>query len=634
MSAKSPTYVVVITVCIVGGILLIVTLIGVLVYCQRREKIKENALKMTMAMALNTIEDNEPLRPSNALPNAAHLRIIKDTEIRRGSTLGYGAFGVVYKGVWAVDGENSSKIPVAIKVLRNDTTTNNSKEFLSEAYIMASVDHPNLLKLLAVCMTSQMMLITQLMPLGCLLDFVRKNHDKIGSKTLLNWCTQIARGMAYLEEKRLVHRDLAARNVLVQKPSCVKITDFGLAKLLDINEEEYKAAGGKMPIKWLALECIQHRIFTHKSDVWAFGVTVWELLTFGGRPYDNVPARDVPELLEKGERLPQPNIATIDVYMIMIKCWMLDAESRPCFKELEDEFSKMALDPGRYLIIPGDRFMRLQGGLSTPLSDRDMVRSLASENIEISESDDYMHQPKSRVPFHGTGMTSLSGITSVSPTPDKYWHSTQPITSDGSSMYPNSQNQFNHKLLRYNQGMHRHFDPNLQGTQSDISSIKYCGDSLKLRETDIGSDEYDSSGKSQHAQVGNLKLELPVDEDDYLMPSPQHAQGASAYLDLKNTTDHASNPNLFQNYSDLFQNNIDNPEYLMGNEAPPEQTIGLPDVSDFVVPPSPGTADGAKGPYLPQKSSEEESDHECYNDFDRLRRELQPLQKNKDGAIV
>lgn len=79
----------------------------------------------------------------------------------------------------------------------------------------------------------------------------------------------------------------------------------------------------QMPIKWLALECIQHRIFTHKSDVWAFGVTVWELLMYGGRPYENVPAREVPDLLEKGERLPQPPICTIDVYMIMIKCQYL-----------------------------------------------------------------------------------------------------------------------------------------------------------------------------------------------------------------------------------------------------------------------------------------------------------------------
>lgn len=324
-------------------------------YC-RKIKVKENAVKMTLA--LTGLEDNEPLRPTNVKPNLAKLIMVKESEMRKGGILGYGAFGTVFKGVWIPEGENI-KIPVAIKVLREGTSANSSKEFLEEAYIMATVEHPNLLQLLAVCMTSQMMLITQLMPLGCLLDFVRTNREKIGSKALLNWSTQIARGMSYLEEKRLVHRDLAARNVLVQTPNLIKITDFGLAKLLDINEDEYKAAGGKMPIKWLALECIQHRIFTHKSDVWAFGVTVWELLTYGGRPYENVSARDVPELLEKGDRLPQPNICSIEVYMIMIKCWMLDAESRPGFNELADEFAKMARDPGRYLAIPGDKFMRL-----------------------------------------------------------------------------------------------------------------------------------------------------------------------------------------------------------------------------------------------------------------------------------
>lgn len=346
---------------ILGGVIGCVTLLGVFLACfgyhwHQRAKSKENTAKMTMVMS--GYEDSEPLRPSHVKPNLAKLRIVKEAELRRGGILGYGAFGTVYKGVWVPEGENV-KIPVAIKVLREGTGSNTNREILDEAYIMASVEHPNLLQLLAVCMTSQMMLVTQLMPLGCLLDYVRNNRDKIGSKPLLNWCSQIARGMAYLEERRLVHRDLAARNVLVQNPACVKITDFGLAKLLDINEDEYKAAGGKMPIKWLALECIQHRIFTHKSDVWAFGVTVWELLTYGGRPYENVPAREVPDLLEKGERLPQPPTCTIDVYMIMIKCWMLDAESRPSFKELADEFAKMARDPGRYLVIPGDKLMRL-----------------------------------------------------------------------------------------------------------------------------------------------------------------------------------------------------------------------------------------------------------------------------------
>lgn len=95
------------------------------------------------------------------------------------------------------------------------------------------------------------------------------------------------------------------------------------------------------------------------NNILFVGVTLWELLTYGGRPYEHVPARDVPELLEKGERLPQPQICTIDVYMTMVKCWVLDADSRPSFKELADEFAKMARDPGRYLVIPGDRWLRL-----------------------------------------------------------------------------------------------------------------------------------------------------------------------------------------------------------------------------------------------------------------------------------
>ncbi|KAJ8252758.1 hypothetical protein GJAV_G00205240 [Gymnothorax javanicus] len=177
-------------------------------------------------------------------------------------------------------------------------------------------------------------------------------------------------GMMYLEERRLVHRDLAARNVLVKSPNHIKITDFGLARLLEANEKEYNADGGKvrsdrvvrvrgwMPIKWMALECIHYRKFTHQSDVWSYGVTVWELMTFGGKPYDGIPTCEIPEILEKGERLPQPPICTIDVYMVMVKCWMIDADSRPRFRELGTEFCRMARDPQRYLVIQGDDSMK------------------------------------------------------------------------------------------------------------------------------------------------------------------------------------------------------------------------------------------------------------------------------------
>ena len=314
--------------------------------------ISENAFGFGLA--------HEPLRPTNISPNLAQLNVVKESALRlHDHPLGCGAFGTVFRGFWEPEGEKA-KVPVAIKVLNDEARTNQSK-ILDEAKTMASLDHPHLLPLLAICMTSQVMLVTPLMPLGCLLDYVRTNKYKIGSKPLLNWCTQIAKGMAYLEERRLIHRDLAARNILVQTPHSIKITDFGLAEFLDYNEEEYNAKGGRMPIKWLAIECIREKKFTHKSDVWAYGVTVWELLTYGEKPYGTKRAEEVPDLLEKGERLPQPQATgcSIEVYMLLIKCWMVDAESRPSFKDLAKEFARMARDPARFLCIEGDKLMRL-----------------------------------------------------------------------------------------------------------------------------------------------------------------------------------------------------------------------------------------------------------------------------------
>ncbi|KAG7169351.1 Epidermal growth factor receptor-like, partial [Homarus americanus] len=590
-----------------GCVFLLCTFLAVFCYLWwQRNKTKEAALKMTMTMM--PYDDNEPLKPTNIKPNLAKLRIVKEAELRKGGILGYGAFGTVYKGVWVPEGENV-KIPVAIKVLREGTGTNVNKEILEEAYIMASVDHPNLLQLLAVCMTTQIMLVTQLMPLGCLLDYVRNNKDKIGSKPLLNWCTQIARGMTYLEDRRLVHRDLAARNVLVQTPNCVKITDFGLAKLLDYNEDEYKAAGGKMPIKWLALECIQHRIFTHKSDVWAFGVTVWEILAYGGRPYEDIPAREVPDLLEKGERLPQPAICTIDVYMLMIRCWMLDAESRPSFRELAEEFAKMARDPGRFLVIPGDKLMRLPS--YTPQDERELIRSLSSaiegEGI-VMAAEEYL-QPKYSGGSIGLTATTTTSSTSTSDptTPVKktagYAIGTGAEYISGRAESP----QNRHNLQR--ERKYAHLEAGAVGSpgqrpRGDSLTSRYCSDPLKMLGKDVGDDDC-FNGHSPPAStpgygwVGDLRLDLPVDEDDYLMPSPQSSGLATIgpshqhYMDLMPDApdgrrhDHnqpcgfkGSNGTIGQQWVGM-----DNPEYHMmnaraqmyaGRRIHPQQTVGVP----------------------------------------------------------
>uniref|UniRef100_A0A3P8PEB9 Receptor protein-tyrosine kinase n=1 Tax=Astatotilapia calliptera TaxID=8154 RepID=A0A3P8PEB9_ASTCA len=361
----------------VGGVVLFIILLALLVfYLRRQKKLKR---KETMRRILQEHELVEPLTPSGASPNQAQMRILKETELKKLRVLGSGAFGTVYKGIWAPDGENV-KIPVAIKVLRENTSPKANKEILDEAYVMAGVASPYVCRLLGICLTSTVQLVTQLMPYGCLLDYVRENKDRIGSQFLLNWCVQIAKGMSYLEEVRLVHRDLAARNVLVKNPNHVKITDFGLARLLDIDETEYHADGGKVPIKWMALESILHRKFTHQSDVWSYGVTVWELMTFGSKPYDTIPARDIPEVLEGGERLPQPLICTIDVYMIMVKCWMIDPESRPRFKGLVNDFSAMARDPTRYVVIQNDEEM----SKCSPV-DSEFYRMLLREDENIGE---------------------------------------------------------------------------------------------------------------------------------------------------------------------------------------------------------------------------------------------------------
>ncbi|XP_071822381.1 epidermal growth factor receptor-like isoform X3 [Apostichopus japonicus] len=413
---------------VAGAVLLIAVIMIICFLIYRVSKQEMVYVDYTSNIPMNNLdEERDPMTPSGVSPNQAILTIIKETHLKRGNVLGSGAFGTVYKGLWIPDGEPKVRIPVAIKILR-DVSSQAAEEFLEEAKVMASVDHPCLLRLLCVCMAGEITLITQLMPLGALLDYIRQHKEKIGSHHLLRWSHQIAEGMVYLEEKHLIHRDLAARNVLVQTPGQVKITDFGLAKFLNVDENVYKAQGGKMPIKWLALESIQYRRFSHKSDVWSFGVTLWEIMTFGGKPYDGVKARDVPELLVKGERLQQPPICTIDVYMLMVKCWLEDENSRPSFQQLSDELMNMLQDPQRYLVVQHDSE---SDALPSP-NPSDFYKSLISEGMEgaapelLMDADEYLqpmgqmkenytYQPSQGFAFPQNNPPPAAAITAASP---------------------------------------------------------------------------------------------------------------------------------------------------------------------------------------------------------------------------
>lgn len=269
--------------------------------------------------------------------------------------------------------------------------------------------------------------------------------------------------------------------------------------------------------------------------------------------------------------------------------------------------------------------------------EKDLVRSLASamESTEGTEGDEYLH-PK-RHPHGTSGLTSVSSGSGSSPqTPVKnFWPAGSSMTSDGSCA-PQNRHNWNQELLRYAQAAESIQSENGTGTlSSDGSTRRYCSDPLKMLVKDDSEDCFDSGiSKSSQAQVAGLKLELPLDEDDYLMPSPQQNQQGTAYIDLIGDSKHAdvASTSGYRTYPDFLphigQTNIDNPEYIMSQEPVPTQTIGIP-TSEIVQVTVPENSVQNQQAYQPQRSSEEESDHEYYNDFDRLQRELQPLRKNE-----
>ncbi|XP_038642460.1 receptor tyrosine-protein kinase erbB-4-like isoform X1 [Scyliorhinus canicula] len=366
---------------VVGGLMAVMLVVLLVLIYWRRQIIRK---KRAMRRYLET-EILDPLDPSADSPNQVTTRILKETELRKVKVLGSGVFGTVYKGLWIPEGE-SVKIPVAIKVLQEGLGCEPSRSTSEDMLMVGSLEHHHVLRLLGICPGAPLQVVTQLLPLGSLLEYLHKNKGNIQSQLLLNWCVQIAKGMRYLEEKKMVHRNLAARNVLVKSPSHVQITDFGITNLLALDEKKYFFDEVKMPIKWMALESIHFRRYTHQSDVWSYGVTVWELMTFGNKPYEGIAVREIPGLLEKGERLPQPHICTVDVYMVMVKCWMIDEDSRPTFKELGAEFSRMARDPARYLVIEGD-----DRANNTHAGEQRILREYEEEDlVDYDEDEDLM----------------------------------------------------------------------------------------------------------------------------------------------------------------------------------------------------------------------------------------------------
>ncbi|XP_036371537.1 protein tyrosine kinase 2aa isoform X7 [Megalops cyprinoides] len=269
------------------------------------------------------------------MPSTRDYEIQRD-RIELGRCIGEGQFGDVHQGVY-MSPENPS-LSVAIKTCKNCTSDSVREKFLQEALTMRQFDHPHIVKLIGVITENPVWIIMELCTLGELRSFLQVRKYNLDLASLILFAYQLSTALAYLESKRFVHRDIAARNVLVSSTDCVKLGDFGLSRYME-DSSYYKASKGKLPIKWMAPESINFRRFTSASDVWMFGVCMWEILMYGVKPFQGVKNNDVIGRIENGERLAMPHNCPPTLYSLMTKCWAYDPSKRPRFTELKAQLS-------------------------------------------------------------------------------------------------------------------------------------------------------------------------------------------------------------------------------------------------------------------------------------------------------
>ncbi|XP_053185349.1 ephrin type-A receptor 4b isoform X2 [Scomber japonicus] len=281
-------------------------------------------------------------------PNQAVRDFAKEIDasnIRIERVIGGGEFGEVCSGRLRVQGKR--EIYVAIKSLKAGYSDKQRRDFLSEASIMGQFDHPNIIRLEGVVTRCKpVMIITEFMENGSLDTFLKKHDGQFTVIQLVGMLRGIASGMKYLSDMSYVHRDLAARNILVNSNLVCKVSDFGLSRVLeDDPEAAYTTRGGKIPIRWTAPEAIAYRKFTSASDVWSYGIVMWEVISYGERPYWEMSNQDVIKAIDEGYRLPAPMDCPVVLHQLMLDCWEKGRSERPKFGQIVTILDKLIRNP-------------------------------------------------------------------------------------------------------------------------------------------------------------------------------------------------------------------------------------------------------------------------------------------------
>ncbi|XP_034634800.1 tyrosine-protein kinase receptor Tie-1 isoform X3 [Trachemys scripta elegans] len=285
-------------------------------------------------------------------PEPLSYPILEWEDIKFEDMIGEGNFGQVIRAMIKKDG---LKMNAAIKMLKEFASENDHRDFAGELEVLCKLGHhPNIINLLGACENKGYLYIAiEYAPYGNLLDFLRKSRvletdpafakehgtaSTLTSQQLLQFASDVAKGMQYLSEKQFIHRDLAARNILVGENLASKIADFGLSR----GEEVYvKKTMGRLPVRWMAIESLNYSVYTTKSDVWSFGVLLWEIVSLGGTPYCGMTCAELYEKLPQGYRMEKPRNCDDEVYELMKQCWRDRPYERPPFAQISMQLIRM-----------------------------------------------------------------------------------------------------------------------------------------------------------------------------------------------------------------------------------------------------------------------------------------------------
>ncbi|XP_060113558.1 tyrosine-protein kinase receptor UFO [Heteronotia binoei] len=346
-------------------------------------RVRKSYSRRTTEATLNSLGISEELKEK--------LRdvMIDRHKVALGKTLGEGEFGSVMEGQLSQDG---AVLKVAVKTMKIAICTRSEMEdFLSEAVCMKDFDHPNVMKLIGVCLQNtesegypSPVVILPFMKHGDLHSFLL--YSRLGetplylpTQTLVKFMTDIASGMEYLSSKNFIHRDLAARNCMLNESMTACVADFGLSKKIYNGDYYRQGRISKMPVKWIAIESLADRVYTIKSDVWSFGVTMWEIATRGQTPYPGVENSEIYDYLRQGNRLKQPIDCLDGLYELMMSCWALNPRDRPSFEVLHRALEKIlkslppAKDPEEIL------YVNMDDGVATEEAELGAVGGLGAE---------------------------------------------------------------------------------------------------------------------------------------------------------------------------------------------------------------------------------------------------------------